>query len=171
MFKLSDITPQTGTEDLFMPLVVRGAVTVLMFLPLSLATLGSLPKAAIASGSGFYNLTRQLGGSIGIALLTTLLQQREAFHKDILLSKISPYDWATNQRLAQLTGAFQSGGSDATTAHQQALLSLEQIVNQQAAVMSYADVFHFVGVIFLCSLPLLLFLDKGTSGGKAPAVH
>jgi len=116
-------------------------------------------------------LTRQLGGSIGIALLTTLLQQREAFHKDILLSKISPYDWATNQRLAQLTGAFQSGGSDATTAHQQALLSLEQIVNQQAAVMSYADVFHFVGVIFLCSLPLLLFLDKGTSGGKAPAVH
>jgi DHA2 family multidrug resistance protein len=73
MFQLSNITPQTGTDDLFWPLLERGAVTVLMFLPLSLATLGSLPKQDVSAGSGFYNLTRQLGGSVGIAILTTLL--------------------------------------------------------------------------------------------------
>ena len=171
MFKLSEITPQTGTDQLFMPLLVRGAVTVLMFLPLSLATLGSLPKAAISAGSGFYNLTRQLGGSVGIALLSTLLQQREAFHKSNLLSKISPYDLETAQRLDLLTQAFQSRGSDAVTAHQQAIVSLEQIVNTQAAVLSYADTFRFVGIIFLCSLPLLLFLGKGGAGTKAPLAH
>lgn len=171
MFQLAQITPQTGTGDLFLPLIWRGAATVLMFLPLSLATLGSLPKADIAAGSGFYNLTRQLGGSIGIAVLTTLLAQREAFHKAILLTKLTPYDPTTNQRLDTLTGVFQNGGADAATAHQQALMSLEQLVNTQAAILSYADCFRFVGVVFLCSLPLLLFLGKGGTGAKAPIGH
>jgi DHA2 family multidrug resistance protein len=171
MFQLAEITPQTGTDDLFLPLIWRGATTVLMFLPLSLATLGALPKQDISAGSGFYNLTRQLGGSIGIAILTTLLSQREAFHQDILLSKLSPYDPTTSQRLDALTAAFQSRGSDLATAQQQALASLHQIVNTQAAVMSYADIFRFVGIVFLCSLPLLLFLGKGGVGAKAPVAH
>ena len=171
MFQLATITPQTGTHDLFLPLLWRGAATVLMFLPLSLATLGSLPKQDISAGSGFYNLTRQLGGSIGIAILTTLLAQREAFHRDILLSNLTSYDPQTNERLNALTGAFQSRGVDAATAHQQALTSLSQLVSQQAAVLSYADIFRFVGIVFLCSLPLLLFLDKGGAKAKAPIAH
>lgn len=171
MFDLAKITPQTGTDDLFYPLIWRGATTVLMFLPLSLATLGSIPKEDIAAGSGFYNLTRQLGGSIGIAILTTLLDQREAFHRAVLLSNLSPYSPETNQRLSALTAAFQSRGSDAATAQQQAIATLSQLVNTQAAVLSYADVFRFVGIVFLCSLPLLLFLGKGGAGAKVPAAH
>lgn len=171
MFQLSSITPQTGTDDLFLPLLWRGAATVLMFLPLSLATLGSLPQQDISAGSGFYNLTRQLGGSIGIAILTTLLTQREAFHKATLLTNLSPYDPETSQRLNALTSTFQSHGADATTAHQQALAALEQLVNTQAAVLSYADVFRFVGIVFLCSLPLLLLLGKGGAKGDAPIAH
>ncbi|AFY74640.1 drug resistance transporter, EmrB/QacA subfamily [Synechococcus sp. PCC 7502] len=171
MFNLAGITPQTGTSDLFLPLVWRGAVTVLMFLPLSLATLGNLPKQDISAGSGFYNLTRQLGGSIGIAILTTLLAQREAFHRDVLWTKLTPYDLQTTERIDLLMGAFQSSGSDAHTAYQQALMSLEQIINTQAAVLSYADVFRFVGIIFLCSLPLLLFLGKGGNNLKPATVH
>src|ERR671933_599073 len=118
MFQLANITPQTGTEELFWPLVWRGAVTVLMFLPLSLATLGPLPKTDVSAGSGFYNLTRQLGGSVGIAALTTLLAQREAFHRAVLLTHLTPYDLETNQRLDMLTGALQGRGMDAVTAHQ-----------------------------------------------------
>lgn len=171
MFDLARITPQSGTEDLFWPLVWRGATTVLMFLPLSLATLGSLPKQDISAGSGFYNLTRQLGGSIGIAILTTLLDQREAFHKAVLLAKLTPYDPQTSERLDSLTGLFQSRGSDAVTAHQQALAALEQLVNTQSAILSYADIFRFVGIVFLCSLPLLFFLGKGGAGAKAPVGH
>ncbi len=171
MFQLAAITPQTGTDDLFWPLVWRGAFTVLMFLPLSLATLGGLPKQDISAGSGFYNLTRQLGGSIGIALLTTLLDRREAFHRAILLTKLSVYDPETNQRLDALNGALQSQGMDAITAQQQALALLSQTVETQAAVLSYADCFRVVGVAFLCSLPLLLFLGKGGAGAKAPIGH
>ncbi|WP_013322327.1 DHA2 family efflux MFS transporter permease subunit [Gloeothece verrucosa] len=171
MFNLATITPQTGTDDLFWPLVWRGATTVLMFLPLSLACLGPIPKQDISAASGFYNLSRQLGGSIGIAILTTLLQQREAFHQTILLAKLTPYDLETHERLKVLTSLFMSRGSDAGSAHQQALASLQQLVNIQAAILSFADIFRFVGLIFLCSLPLLLFLGKGGASSKAPAAH
>ncbi|AFY91270.1 DHA2 family efflux MFS transporter permease subunit [Chroococcidiopsis thermalis] len=171
MFQLAQITPQSGTDDLFYPLLWRGATTVLMFLPLSLASLGSLPKQDVSAGSGFYNLTRQLGGSIGIAVLTTLLDRREAFHKAILLAKVTAFDPQTNQRLDTLTALFQNRGFDAATAHQQALAALKQLVNTQAAVLSYADIFRFVGVVFFCSLPLLLFLGKGGAKAKAPIAH
>lgn len=171
MFELAKITPQTGTDNLFWPLIWRGATTVLMFLPLSLATLGSIPKEDVSAGSGFYNLTRQLGGSIGIAILTSLLAQREAFHRAILLAKLTPYDPETTERLSALIGLFESRGSDAATAEQQALAALSQLVNTQAAVLSYADIFRFVGIVFLCSLPLLLFLGKGGAGAKVPAAH
>jgi MFS transporter, DHA2 family, multidrug resistance protein len=87
------------------------------------------------------------------------------------MTNLTPYDLETNQRLDLLTGAFQSHGSDGVTAHQQALASLEQLVNTQAAVLSYADIFRFVGVVFLCSLPLLLFLGKGGAKAKAPIAH
>lgn len=168
MFQLANITPQTGTDQLFWPLVERGAVTVLMFLPLSLATLGSLPKQDVSAGSGFYNLTRQLGGSVGIALLNTLLARRETFHRAMLVSKVSPYDLEMNQRLELLTGALQSRGIDTATAHQQALALIDRTINTQAAVLSFEDIFRVVGIAFLCSLPLLLFLGRG---GRATAAH
>jgi DHA2 family multidrug resistance protein len=171
MFDLAKITPQTGSDNLFWPLLWRGAMTVLMFLPLSLATLGTLPKKDISAGSGFYNLTRQLGGSIGIAILTTLLDRRETFHRNILLAKLTPYDSETNQRLNALAELFQSRGFDAATAQQQAIASLSHLVDLQATILSYADIFRFVGVVFLCSLPLLLFLGKGAGTAKAPLGH
>ena len=135
MFQLSNITPQTETDTLFWPLVARGAVTVLMFLPLSLATLSPLPKPDISAGSGFYNLTRQLGGSLGIAMLATLLEQREAFHRAVLLAKVTPYGLETHQHLALLTQMFQMRGMDGTTAHQQALAMIERAIDVQAAVL------------------------------------
>ena len=70
--QLANLSPASGTDQLFWPLIIRAFGTVLMFLPLSLATLGMVPKKDIAAATGFYSLTRQLGGSVGVALLTTL---------------------------------------------------------------------------------------------------
>ena len=170
MFQLAKINPDTGTEALFYPLLWRGVGMVLMFLPLSLATLGSLPKKDIPAGSGFYNLTRQLGGSIGIAVLATLLARREAFHRAILSDDVSLYNSATNQRLDALTSAFQGRGIDADTAHQQALAVISQTLDLQSAILSFEDIFRIVGIVFLCSLPLLLLLGKGNKT-KVSGVH
>ncbi|MBD3885269.1 DHA2 family efflux MFS transporter permease subunit [Phormidium tenue FACHB-886] len=171
MFNLATINPDTSEEALFYPLLWRGVGTVMMFLPLSLATLGALPKADIAAGAGFYNLTRQLGGSIGIAILTTLLDRREAFHRATLAENLSIYNPATADRLNALSGGFQSQGVDPTTAQDQALALLNQTLNLQAALLSFEDIFWVVGITFLATLPLLLFLGKGRAGAGAAAVH
>lgn len=161
MFNLAQIDPNTGADSLFWPLLWRGVSVVMMFLPLSLATLGALPKEDIAAGSGFYNLTRQLGGSIGIALLSTVLDRRHAFHRAILAEDLSPYNPQTQARINTLMQGMQSHGIDASTAHQQALALLNQTLDSQAMLLAFADLFRVVGLIFLVTLPLLLLLGRG----------
>ncbi|MCP6761199.1 MAG: DHA2 family efflux MFS transporter permease subunit [Fischerella sp. CENA71] len=167
MFQLASITPQTGTDDLFWLLVERAAASTLIVLPLSLAALSPLSLKDVGAGSGLFNLSRQVGGSIGIALLSSILEGREVFHKAVLVEKVSLYNLETNQRLDLLTKGLQSWGTDSVTVHQQALALINQSINIQAAVMSFADIFRIVGVVFLCSLPLLLFLTKVGKEGSA----
>ena len=171
MFQLASITPQSGKDDLFYPLIWRGVFTIFMYLPLNLAALSSLPKSEIADGSGFFNLTRQMGGSIAIAALTTLLDNREAFHRAILLADLTPYNPLTTQRLNTLAGALQNRGMDSATSQQQALAVLSQTVDLQSSVLAYADLFRVVGIVFLCSLPLLLLLEKGDPSADVPMEH
>lgn len=168
---LSHISYQTSAEDLLWPLILRGAGTVMIFLPVSIATFASVPRAEVSAASGFYNLTRQLGGSVGIAILTTVLAKRESFHRAILVEHLSANDPATQQRLATLAGGFMAKGADPTTAHSQALAVLDRSVSVQSSVISFGDTFHIVAVLFVVSLGLLVFLGSG-KGAKASAdVH
>lgn len=168
-FQLSTITPQTGTKDLFWPLVLRGGSSVMMFLPLSLATLGPIPRRDVPAASGLYNLTRQLGGSFGIAIITTVLARRQAFHEGVLSEKVSLFTQATRERFEMLVAGFQSQTSSEFTAQQQALQALKGTIQAQAGVLSYADVFRYVAAAFILTLPLLILLGRG--GKTAPAAH
>jgi DHA2 family multidrug resistance protein len=95
LWMLAGLNPQTNEEALFWPLVIRGFGTVCMFLPMSMATFGGVPVKDVSKATGLYNLTRQLGGSIGIAVLTTLLSSRTAFHRSVLVEKLGTSDVAT----------------------------------------------------------------------------
>ena len=120
-----------------------------------------MPKAYIPAGTGFYNLTRQLGGSIGIAALSTILDRRMTFHRVILSDGVSLYNPQTQSRMQAITESMQGSGADPTTAHQQALELLNQTVNLQATLLAYEDLFKIVGWIFIVTLPLVLLLGKG----------
>jgi DHA2 family multidrug resistance protein len=168
---LAQINPDTGTDSLFWPLVLRGLGSVTMFLPLSLATLGTLPKRDIAAGSGFYNLTRQMGSSIGIALITTVLAHREAVHRSVLVEHITTANPATATRVNFLAGAFSRHSADPVLAHQQAWTAIDHVVNSQAMLLSFSDVFLYVAIAFVISLPLLFLLGKGGSKDVAAAAH
>jgi DHA2 family multidrug resistance protein len=168
-FQLSHITPLTGREDLFWPLVLRGGASVMMFLPLSLATLGPVPKHDVPASSGFYNLTRQLGGSFGIAIMTTMLARRQALHESVLSEKVSLFNQATQERLDMLVAGFQSHASSAFTAEHQALAALKGTIIAQAGVLSYADIFRYVALAFIATLPLLMLLGRGAKNAPAPA--
>ncbi len=167
---LSQINPDTGPGSLFWPLFLRGLGSVCMFVPLSLATLGSLPQDKVSAGSGFYNLTRQLGGSIGIAIITTLLSHREAIHRAALVERINPAHPQVLARVGRLAGGLSHHSADPVAAHQQALGLLDRLINGQAMLLSFADIFRYVAVAFVLSLPLLLLLGRGR-GGKPVDVH
>src|SRR6185436_15400526 len=141
--------------------------TVCMFLPLSMATLGPIPKEDISAATGFYSLTRQLGGSVGVALLTTLLDQRQVFHRSVLIEHLGASDPGTLDRVAAMTRTFLARGFGEAEAHARALALLEGTVRQQAAVLSFGDTFWATGALILISLPLVFLLGK--SRGRVAA--
>jgi DHA2 family multidrug resistance protein len=171
MFSLASINPDTGSADLFWPLVFRGLGSAMMFLPLSIATLGSLPKHEVPAASGFYNLTRQLGGSLGIAVLTTMLSRREATHRAALVERISPLSHEAMSRVEALTGFFQRLGSSAHDARFRAFSAIDQILTGQAALKSFDDLFTYVGLAFIVTLPLVLFLGQSSRSAAAAEAH
>jgi DHA2 family multidrug resistance protein len=161
-FSLMNMNPDTGAGQLFWPLVFRGAGSVMIYMPLSIATLGPLPKKDIAAGSGLYSLTRQLGSSIGIALITTILVRREAQHRAVLVERISDFRPAFTERLHTLTGFFSSHGADPVSAHDQAMKVIDRVVTGQATILSYGELFLGVAALFIFTLPIILLL-----GGRA----
>ena len=164
---LSQINPDTDAMSLFTPLFLRGLGSVCMFLPLSLATLGSLPLDKVSSGAGFYNLTRQMGSSIGIAIVTVMLSRQEAIHRAALVERVSDGRAAALHRVGMLSGAFAHHSADAVANTRQAYGVIDRIINGQAMLLSFADIFFYVAVAFTVSLPLLLLLSKGRTNVPA----
>jgi len=171
LWQLTSLSTLTGADDLAGPLLVRSFGTALMFLPLNLATMGPLPRSDMSAAAGIFNLTRQLGGSIGVALLTTLLGERQAFHRAVLVEKVVSGEGLTMERMQMLTQRFTSLGFSAHDARDRALSLLNGAVNQQSAVLSFADTFWATAALILLCLPLVLLLGKPARGVKVDLGH
>ncbi|MEI6503349.1 MAG: DHA2 family efflux MFS transporter permease subunit, partial [Armatimonadota bacterium] len=170
MFMFSKLSADTGSAQVALALVVRGIGMAMLFVPLTLATLAGLPKRELAEGSALYNLSRQLGGSAGIAFLSTFINHRIDSHYAVLSEHVTAYNPAAILRLQQLQQFFMSRGFSAPVAGQQGLSLLQKTVLQQAAVMSYNDAFILMAFVFLTLMPLLLLFEKSSpvAGKGAP---
>jgi DHA2 family multidrug resistance protein len=171
VYQLAHLTPQTGYWDLFWPLIIRSFGTVFMFLPLTMATLGPIPKKDVAAATGFFSLTRQLGGSVGVAILTAFLLRREAFHRTVLIEKVVQGGALVEQRLGLIAAAFTSKGIDPIAAKQKAAGALDGLVSLQAAVMSFGDTFWATAALVVGTLPLVMLLGRSDKGQKVDAGH
>jgi DHA2 family multidrug resistance protein len=165
------LSMNTGEDDLFWPLLVRAFGTALMFVPLNLSSIGPIPRHDVSKATGIFNLTRQLGGSIGVALLSTILDRRMAFHRSIVSSHLTVDDPRVMERLSQLTAMFASRGSSEPVARQQALTMLQSMVQQQASVLSFNDTFYVVAALVLVFLPLVFLLGKPGTGAAVTDAH
>jgi DHA2 family multidrug resistance protein len=163
---LGKLTSGTSSMDLFWPLLVRAFGTVLMFLPLSMATLGPIPKQDVGAATAFYNLTRQLGGSIGVALLTTILGVRAFFHYNVLLEHLPATDPNVQSRLTLLTASFAAKGADAVQAKQRAITMLDGAARLQGSVLAFNDTFFITAMLVLVAIPLVFILGKPGAGAK-----
>src|SRR3981081_3433929 len=126
MLKMSHLTSASGQQDLFWPLILRGVGLGLIFVPLTNATMADLKLKDLAQGTGMFNLMRQLGGSLGIAVMATLLARFMASEKALLTEHVGASDPETLSRLSLLTRGLISRGMNPLVAQQQALALLDR---------------------------------------------
>jgi DHA2 family multidrug resistance protein len=136
-----------------------------MYVPVTNMSLSTLDGKEIAQGAALSGMIRQLGASFGVALISTFVSRQTQQHRTTLISHMSASDPAVQQRVALLTARFQARGFDAIGARQAAYSSLEGIVQSQSTLLSYMDVFLWVGTLFLICVPFVVIFVK-RSGRK-----
>jgi DHA2 family multidrug resistance protein len=133
----------------------------LIFIPLTTISLANLEGAEIPQGTALSNMIRQLGGSIGIAVITTYISVNTTKHYAYLMENISATDPATQERIKLLSGGFTSKGVDVNSATANAYHLISRTITGQATFLTYKDLFIYLGVFFLLLIPLLImFKDK-----------
>ncbi|HEY2290017.1 MAG TPA: DHA2 family efflux MFS transporter permease subunit [Thermoanaerobaculia bacterium] len=165
---LSHSTLESGRQDFFWPLVLRGVGLGLLFVPLTTTALSGLRGKDIPQGAGLTNMMRQLGGSFGIALVTTFIQTRAWTHRTNLISHLSPYDPAFQERFQAITSGLMAKGSSFFQAQQQAYAAIEGAVLRQTYLLTYMDAFRMVGIFFLVCIPMLLLFKRRSGRPGAP---
>lgn len=158
------LTPDTARESFFWMLIVRGAGLGLLFIPVTTLALSTLKGPEIGQGASFTGMMRQLGGSFGIAVITTLISTQTAKHFANLSTHIDGTSLAVQTRIAQMKGMFMSKGMTPDMAEQSAYKSLYYTVMKQASVLSYMDTFLFLGILFLVCVPFVLFVRQKKGG-------
>jgi DHA2 family multidrug resistance protein len=171
MWKLSRMTLASGPEETFWPLLLRGVGLGLIFVPLTNASMAELRMRELAQGTGMFNLTRQLGGSLGIAIMATLLTRFTAQTKQLLTEHVTTMDPTSLGRLQQIMGGLVARGMNPSLARQQALMVLDRQISAQASVLAFSRIYVLSGAILLCSLPLLFLFRTGKGRGSMGPVH
>lgn len=167
------ITPDTGENAFFWMLIVRGIGMGMLFIPITTLSLSTLKGQQIGQGASFTGMMRQLGGSFGVATITTFLARQNMNHRSNLVSNLDINDPAVQQRVMGMQHNFMSKGISSDHALQTAYKSLDYMVTKQAAVLSYMDAFLYLGVMFLVCIPFVLMV-KGNKSKKmdlAEAMH
>ena len=143
-----------------MPNVINGFAGGFIFVPLTTMTMSRLRKEEMGNATGIYNLMRNIGGSIGIASVTTLLVRGSQAHQNYLAANLTAGNPATMGILQGLQRKFAVGGADGYTAHREALGALYRSVQQQSSLMAYADNFRMLGYLSLLCIPLVMFFHR-----------
>jgi MFS transporter, DHA2 family, multidrug resistance protein len=169
-FMLGRVTLDIGMAYIIWPSILNGIAISFIFVPLTTATMGHLKQEQISNASGIFNLMRNLGGSVGIASLTTILTRRAQMHQAMMVSHLTPFDPAFQQSL-QAAQAALTPQSGSWLAHLQAQASIYSSLGQQATLWAFVDDFRLFGLLCICCVPLVL-LFKRVPKHRAPiAAH
>lgn len=167
---LGEATLQISQWSLFWPVILTGAAMSLIFVPLATATMGTLPNEEIGNASGLYNLMRNVGGSIGISVVNTILSRHEQVHRNELSHNMAQYSHTFQEQYRALTN-YLSQHTDAATASRQALDILNRTLTGQSSLWSFVDDFRYLAVLcFLCA-PIAFFMARVRKRGGATMAH
>lgn len=158
---------QSGWDQLFAPQILRGIAMGLAMGSLSLATLRSLAPQDVPKAAGLFNLFRQLGGSFGISVLSTLLDQRADVHRAALAAGVGPLEPGTVTGLAQIAGRLGAAGLSPETAQAAATAVLARSLEAHAQIAAFQDAYLALIVLFLIALPATWLVARRVPGMPA----
>jgi MFS transporter, DHA2 family, multidrug resistance protein len=159
------LTPDTGADSFFWMLIVRGIGLGMLFIPITALSLSSLKGPQIGQGAAFTGMMRQLGGSFGVALITTFMSRQNQLHRSNLATNLDVNNPELMQRIQGMQHLFMQKGMSSDVAFKSSYKALDLMVTKQAAVRSYMDVFLYLAVLFLICVPFVLMV-KGNKGQK-----
>jgi DHA2 family multidrug resistance protein len=168
-FGYSHMSLDSGTWDILLHQLNQGAGMAFIFIPLTILTMESIPKAETGYATSLYSVMRNIGSSMGISFVTTWVARRSQFHQSILVVHVTPYDLRNQEFLGQIRGFFFHRGFDWSAAGDGGLGVLYGMLRQQAALISFVEAFRVMGFLFLATIPLVLLMKKVRKRGTVSA--
>lgn len=157
--------------NIIYPMIVSGFAMGFVFVPLTTITMATLPQNEIGNASGIYNLMRNTGGSVGIAIMTTMLARNAQIHQAVLTTHTTQYDPNFQARVAQMINNLPGGGGPGGGALTQAYATIYGMVVKQAMVLSYIDNFRILAILCFLCVPAAFIFKKVRDAKAVEGVH
>ena len=170
LFNMMRFNLQVDFQTMMWARVLQASGLAFLFVPINTAAYAFLPREKNNAASGLINLSRNIGGSVGISFVTTGLARRTQFHQTVLVSHLSNSNWQFLGVTRTLAQHFAAAGAGAWMASRQAYAAIEKMVAEQSSLLAYIDNFHVLGMICLALIPLTFLMKKSKPGGPV-AVH
>jgi MFS transporter, DHA2 family, multidrug resistance protein len=171
MFQLSGLNLYAGFWNIFWPQVFQGVALAFLFIPLAALAMARISPEKMGNATSIFNLMRNIGGSVGVAVMTTFLSRRTQFHQNHLIAHVQPGSPQTLRMLQGLTAHFHQQGTDSVTAARKALAATYAMVQQHAAMLAFVEAFWVMGVVFLLMLPFLPLLQYVKPKPARPSIR
>ena len=172
LFAMSGFNLQMAFHDAVWPRVVLGVGLAFTFVPLTTVTFATIPREAMGNATGIYNLMRNIGGSAGIAMVTTLLARRAQYHQSVLVAHLNPYDPRVYSSMQQAQHMLQAAGPSApVVASPTPAMWFYGELQRQATMQAVVDNFWLMSVVMVVLIVGLVFLRRPAHGGPASLSH
>src|SRR5438128_616883 len=170
-FALVSLTLQFGYWDIFWPQFFQGISMGFIFVPLTTVTMSRIPKQELGNATSIFNLMRNLGGSVGIASIATMLSRNTQTQYNILGAHVSAFDVRTRTLLDQVRSGFISRGMDFSTATNAAYVALSGMVSRQAVMVAFVQLFRILALVFVIVIPLVFIMKRPKAAQSPVAAH
>jgi DHA2 family multidrug resistance protein len=167
-WSMSQLTADWSFNELLIPQIFRGVSMMLCMVPINNLALGTLAPERLKGGSGLFNLTRNLGGAVGLALINTILVNRTATHYEVLAEHVT---WSNPAAVAQMDQMVRNNTANGLDGLEAATRQLSNIVRQQATVLSMIDVLMILTVAFAGLAAFAMLMKKPAAAGGGGGGH
>ena len=168
-FGYARMTLQSGTWDIFWIQIIQGFAMGFLFVPMATLTMSRIPRAEMGYATSLFAATRNIGSSVGISFVTTMLARRSQFHQQVLGNHLAPSSPVGQQAIAQFAPFLAQHGVSRAVSTYAADGLIYRLLLQQAALLSYSDAFYLMGILILLNVPVVFLMQRVEHAPEASA--